>query len=416
MLKFLFVLILNLSFLIVNCFAQSWYVIDPTSISGTPDFSDLFFIDENTGWISSSSQVNIFKTVDGAGSFSTQVTQYATNAIHMINENEGYAGGASGRVYRTTDGGENWIAIGGIGQTLVDLDFVSSTQGYACGINGAVYSTTPAGVVNLNSGLGLTLNGISSPSVNNVWVCGGTRVYYYNGITFTEQPSPTGNFNALYFINNQEGWVVGTDGIIAHTTNGGTSWAVQTNDDTNSLFDVFFLTASEGWAVGVNGTILHTTNGGTNWTVEGAGLTTAFLRGVHFTSSTNGYVVGNGKTLIKYGMPLATEDENGLPTEFSLSQNYPNPFNPSTIIKYNISPTSSSPFEGGLRGMSVQLKIYNILGSEVATLVNEAQMPGEYEIKFIVGTDSKSVQPNGIYFYQLTVGNNVETKKMLLIK
>ncbi len=67
--------------------------------------------------------------------------------------------------------------------------------------------------------------------------------------------------------------------------------------------------------------------------------------------------------------------------------------------------------------MSVQLRIYNILGNEVATLVDKAQPPGEYSVKFnIEWTDLESVPMSGIYFYQLTVGNNVETKKMVLMK
>ncbi len=236
--------------------------------------------------------------------------------------------------------------------------------GYACGDSGRVWEITST-LTNLNSGSASNFRGISAPSVNNVWVCGGNRIYYYNGTDFTSQGGPTGTFNDIHFINNQE-----------------------------------------GWAVGFNGIILHTIDAGTTWTEEGAGLTTAFLRGVQFTSTTNGYVVGNGKTLIKYGMPLATEDANGLPTEFSLSQNYPNPFNPATKINFNLTETGFTT-----------LKVFDILGNEVAILVNKEQPPGEYSVKFnIEWTDLESVPMSGIYFYQLTVGNNVETKKMVLMK
>ena len=77
------------------------------------------------------------------------------------------------------------------------------------------------------------------------------------------------------------------------------------NPDTQdrAMIDVFFLNSSEGWIVGNQGLILHTTNGGTTWTVEGAGLTTSLLTGVHFVSTVNGnvvYVVGNNGTLLKY--------------------------------------------------------------------------------------------------------------------
>ena len=90
---------------------------------------------------------------------------------------------------------------------------------------------------------------------------------------------------------------------------------------------------------------------------------------------------------------------------YSLLNNYPNPFNPSTTIRYSI-PTSEF----------VTLKVYDVLGNEVATLVNEEKSAGEYEVEFNShsGVDKNLV--SGIYFYQLKVGNFIETKKMILIK
>jgi hypothetical protein len=108
-------------------------------------------------------------------------------------------------------------------------------------------------------------------------------------------------------------------------------WTVQRIPGSgSSLFDVFFLNANEGWAVGANGTILHTINGGTTWTLEANGLTTAFLTGVHFTSSTNGYIVGQGKALLKYTQLTGINQ-----TEQTSAINiYPNPTN--GIIKLDI--------------------------------------------------------------------------------
>ena len=95
---------------------------------------------------------------------------------------------------------------------------------------------------------------------------------------------------------------------------------------------------------------------------------------------------------------------------FNLTQNYPNPFNPSTTIKYSI-PSVYSHLLGGVGGGFVILKIYDILGKEVTTLVNKEQAPGNYSIKF----NSHNL-PSGIYFYQLNAGQYFETKKMILIK
>ena len=89
-----------------------------------------------------------------------------------------------------------------------------------------------------------------------------------------------------------------------------------------------------------------------------------------------------------------------IPTEFSLKQNYPNPFNPSSKIKYNVSSLSF-----------ISLKVYDLLGKEIATLVNEEKTPGEYEVEF----DALGL-PSGIYFYQLTAEGISDVKKLVLLK
>jgi len=96
---------------------------------------------------------------------------------------------------------------------------------------------------------------------------------------------------------------------------------------------------------------------------------------------------------------------NGNEIRFELKQNYPNPFNPSTKIKYSIPPI------GTQRAVSVQIKVYDVLGNEIETLVNEEKPVGTYEITWYAGQ-----LPSGVYFYQLQAGSFVETKKMLLLK
>lgn len=99
------------------------------------------------------------------------------------------------------------------------------------------------------------------------------------------------------------------------------------------------------------------------------------------------------------------EIDLGLPTEFELSQNFPNPFNPSTTIKYSI------PNEETLHAMPVQLKVYDVLGKEITTLVNEEKEAGTYTIEF----NAKNL-PSGMYFYRLETSNFVRTIKMSLVK
>ena len=93
------------------------------------------------------------------------------------------------------------------------------------------------------------------------------------------------------------------------------------------------------------------------------------------------------------------ENQNKLPDSYALFQNYPNPFNPGTVISYQVPQTSH-----------VLLKIYDVLGREVATLINKEQVPGNYKIEF------KGQLSTGVYFYRLTAGKFSQTKKMLLLK
>ena len=114
-----------------------------------------------------------------------------------------------------------------------------------------------------------------------------------------------------------------------------------------------------------------------------------------------GYYNDTQKTIVydSFSGPIRVSDME-IPKEFILSQNYPNPFNPATTIKYQLL-TSSYVF----------LKIYDLLGREIAELVNEYKIVGDYEVKFNAGN-----LPSGIYFYKLRAGNFVETKKMSLMK
>ncbi len=110
--------------------------------------------------------------------------------------------------------------------------------------------------------------------------------------------------------------------------------------------------------------------------------------------------------------PLVSVREIGeetIPKNFELFQNYPNPFNPSTTIKYSIPNIVGKEHASSLQ--NVQLTVYDILGREVATLVNEQQTPGNYEVKF----NAKNLG-SGIYFYKLTAGNFSDIKKMIILK
>ena len=114
-----------------------------------------------------------------------------------------------------------------------------------------------------------------------------------------------------------------------------------------------------------------------------------------------------------YSYSNIIEAEIVSPNKFILEQNFPNPFNPSTTIRYTIStPPSSSPLAKGRNEVGfVTLKVYDVLGNEVATLVNEVQSSGYYEVEFYAEKLS-----SGIYFYELIAGNLIQTRKMILLR
>ena len=151
------------------------------------------------------------------------------------------------------------------------------------------------------------------------------------------------------------------DEFIKKTTDGGYSWVTQYNQPA-ILFSIHFTDLSTGYAVGTNGIILKTTDGGVSFIEDQSNQTQS--------------------------------------NSFLLSQNYPNPFNPSTTIKYSIPNTGD-----------VSIKVFDVLGKEVVTLVNEEKPTGEYEVKF-----NAANLTCGIYFYQLKADNFVETKKMILLR
>jgi carboxypeptidase T len=112
-----------------------------------------------------------------------------------------------------------------------------------------------------------------------------------------------------------------------------------------------------------------------------------------------------------YTIPTNISGDTEPGYEFSLGQNYPNPFNPSTKIHYTIPSVIATPLERGKQSQLVTLKVFDVLGKEVETLVNEEKPAGSYEVDF-----NASQLSSGVYFYKLQTGSFTETKKMILMK
>jgi hypothetical protein len=313
----------------------------------------------------------------------------------MIDANNGYAAADDGSIYRTTSGGTNWNFLAPTFTNLNDITFPltgSTATGYACGDNGAIYKVTSLGADVMTSGVVSNLQSITFPTATEGWLCGQSVILHFaSGTWHGDQAYPSGTYNAIYFTDNQKGWAIGTK--IIHTTDG-QNWIEQTNPDTlgRTLVNVFFLNENEGWIVGNQGLILHTTNGGTTWTVEANGLTNTLLTGVQFTSSTNGYVVGNNKTLLKYTQ-LTTGVEHEL--EDLKFEIFPNP----AAGKFKV---QSSKF----KVEEAKLEIYDLNGRK---LLEKQIIAGTNNSEIDV-----SQLKSGVYFCRLLIEKYSATQKLII--
>jgi hypothetical protein len=224
--------------------------------------------------------------------------------------------------------------------------------------------------------------------------------------TWTAQNSGTENWLfGVAFVDANTGWAVGDNGALRHTTDGGGTWTAQSSGTTMGLWGLAFVDSSDGWAVGYSvredhGIILHTTDGGTAWSVQSNRMTT-WLEGVAFVDANHGWAVGWGGTILHYGVPEPVTDRPSdlQPSSFVLSA-FPNPFNPMTTIRYDVKTT-------GL----VSLKVYDLLGRQVATLLHGTVPVGSHSIEWNAGD-----LPSGVYLCQMQAQGFMQTQKMMLVK
>ena len=271
---------------------------------------------------------------------------------------------------KTTNGGLQWNALpSGTSHWLWSIHFVDAQTGWAVG-----------GIFNIGTVLKTTNGGLS-------WNI--------------QQSGTTNNLYSVLFASTLTGWAAGWNGTIIKTTNGGASWMIQSSGTINYFKSIHLTNANTGWMVGELGVTLKTSNGGINWVSQTSG-TNKELQSIHFVNEFTGWVVGQYGLVLKTtngGSVYISQINNNVPYKFYLYQNYPNPFNPNTKVKFQIAELSD-----------VKLVVYDVLGREVATLVNESLKAGTYEVEF----DGREL-PSGVYFYKLVSDGFVDVKKMVLI-
>jgi photosystem II stability/assembly factor-like uncharacterized protein len=371
----------------------------------------------------------VFRTNDGGNLWTTISSgyNYYFTCVQFLDSLTGYAGGGAyfimpeqeyGKcVYKTTNGGANWnpafawLAQGGSSVDIKDIHFVNTMTGWACGLDGSIAKTTNGGNNFLFYVTPTTYKKYSVFFINDVtgWVCGenGNIGKSTSGGTnwFTIPITSAVNLNSIHFVNQNTGFICGANGTILKSVNGGLNWTASNTGSTINLTSIFFYNANKGWAAGAN-IVLGTTNGGSTWTAQFTG--SAGLSSVYFCDSVNGWACGGNKIIASKtgGWTGLNNTGTEIPNGCKLFQNYPDPFNPATNIKYQITNTGF-----------ISIKIFNILGREIFSFVNEKKAPGIYEIQFSADRFSNNSFPSGVYYYSLFAdGVMIDTKKMILLK
>jgi photosystem II stability/assembly factor-like uncharacterized protein len=320
--------------------------------------------------------------------------------IQFFNESTGYAGADSGsfgnsRILKTTNGGINWQTIYLEQQIILyNIFFIDVNTGFACGFSSV---TSPGGFIfkTTNAGVNWTRKNFLYPSVNEIKDViflnsttgiavaqageGTALVKIYkstNTGTTWDSIATFGNFlpESINFVNGTgtaliTGWIDSSMQFVNYTlktTDYGSTWMRKRINAGNQMIIKSSLVDQNNWFIG------------------GGDISSSAI----VLKSTNG------------GGVFVSQISNSVPEKFELYQNYPNPFNPTTVISFQLSVAGQ-----------VVLKVYDALGREVATLVNETLQPGTYEATF----DGTSLN-SGVYFYKFTTNSFSETKRMTLIK
>jgi len=341
-----------------------------TGFNDAGNLRNIKFTDNNTGYLcggNGTSEGIIFKTTDFGNSWISQYRDSShLNTICFLNSQTGFAAGAKGFYLKTTNGGINWNRFRFQDTTINNIFFINSNTGFIC--SRKIFKTTNSGLnwyqVLNDPSVQLQVTGNIVYAISRLF-----NVNYLNkstdlGETWSSASQGSGLNFSFHFINSETGWL-SNGSVIRRTTNGGANWTIQPGTAI-SVLTMYFTDQLHGWAAGTIGSIIRTLSGG-------IGIT-----------------------------PISSE----IPMKYILQQNYPNPFNPVTKIRFSI------PLSTGLyAGRGVLLKIYDVLGKEIAVLVNEQLKPGIYEINW-----NAENLPSGVYFYSLITNEFTQTKKMVVVK
>jgi photosystem II stability/assembly factor-like uncharacterized protein len=347
------------------------------------------------------------------------------NGVYVNSASITYICGNQGQIFKTINMGLNWVAqTSPASFNYYDMDFLNANTGIVVGDTRRFAVTANGGInwlqgqINMNLYQNLDISCVDMVDNSTIFIgtadtliSGNHVALVYkstnNGVSFnnvlvTSSPiSSRSTFADIQFLNTNTGWALSQNTYIHKTTNGGTNWLLyQVGFPAKSMF---FVNATTGYLCGDNGQLRKTTNGGINWLSQNSPTSTS-MKDNFFIDTAWGLSAGsNGFIILTYNGGTYTSVnliEEETPAEFSLYQNYPNPFNPSTKISFDISKVSF-----------VRLSVYDLLGREIKTLIDEDMNAGKYEVEL-----DASELPSGTYFYRISAGSNSKTKKMTILK
>jgi subtilisin family serine protease len=407
------------------------------------EFHAIKLVNRNVAWACADGGV-VARSLDGGRTW-TRVSAPTSNnlyCINALNENVAIVGdgpdAGPARLYRTTNGGQSWQVVNESGSFWNVIHFFDAQNGIA--------QSDP---VSPTSGFIL----VRTADGGATWTPIAQQVAAGNG--------EFGLVGSMQFVGNA-GWFGTNQGRVFRSTDAGNTWSSTTAAGNNDwLLVVSFASPNTGVVGGytlqnqqiANSVLRRTTDGGQTWGATATPSALAFFGGTGvselghlwlsafsaqgpniFTSRDAGAtwlrhnstplteavvsfsflvvadsvfglaITGEGQVL-RYAQParaasIVREMEGARPQTYLLEQNYPNPFNPTTTIVYQL-PVASD----------VSLKVYDVLGREVATLLRGRQNAGRYQVQFNAERLS-----SGLYFYQLQAGSFTQTRKMMLIK
>ncbi len=416
--------------------AQTWIRINPIIEGGDSliDMSNGIFINKNVGWFYASGTTEIFQTLNSG--FKWTVTKYimtgrplqifALDSAHVwiliytrakpITDPKIYS------ILHTDDGGANWDSslIAQTSYGITKILFFNPQEGLA--FNNHPWLTIDGGktwtVLDTLSKLPL-ITDICFVNRNSGWAVGegnpratdrgfvahttdGGYSWTYQANTLTGPYPPL--LYGVTFVSDSLGFAVGNnmnfvDGLILTTTDRGLNWTSKKLSGAGQLNDIEFIDRKNGWIAGVGGRIWSTTDGGMNWTLEYTGMKSELKKIVPIKNENRVYVFGESGTLLY--KDLSTVDVKRFidKPQYYFMHNSPNPFHQTTTITFTI-----------MKKSNVQIKIYNVLGREIQTLVNDYFEEGT----FTRTLDLDELQP-GIYFSAMnTCCISLKTKMLKL--